>query len=156
MKKLALILFVILGLSCQDEETSSTVIATEIELSLSDGVGNDLLNPNYQNGFKEENIKHFYLINGVKKEVFNSNEDTPKRIGITKYSDRYRIGIGMNTVANENGEVISLIQWKENDIDTIIAKLQITQNTTVIINPKFNGVPIPETEETGYFLEIIK
>ncbi|MCD8399020.1 hypothetical protein LNI90_01745 [Tenacibaculum dicentrarchi] len=142
-------------ISCEDNNPQSTVIGTEVELSLSDKEGNDLLDPTNKNGIKENEIKHFYLLNGIKKEFYNSNYDSPKRIGINKINGKYRLGIGLNSIKDKNGEVISLIQWNENDTDTIKATLQTTTNTTIIINPKFNDKKIPDTE-TGYFLEVIK
>ncbi|SOU86995.1 hypothetical protein [Tenacibaculum dicentrarchi] len=142
-------------ISCEDNNPSSTVIANFVDLSLSDKEGNDLLDPINKNGIKENEIMHFYLVNGVKKEFYNSSYDSPKNILIYNEEGKYFVRIFLNTIKDKNGEVISLIQWSENDTDTIKATLQTTKNTTIIINPKFNDKKIPDTE-TGYFLEVIK
>lgn len=159
MKTILIILIALLIFSCKDEvpSSSNSVVANQIKLSLHDKKGSDLLNPNNKDGFRENNIKHFYMVNGGKKEVYEPHLDSPKRMGISKENDgAYRMTISLNEIEDKNGKSISLIQWSQNKVDTISAKLNKTRNSIIIIDPKFNGIPIPYTQENGYFIRIIK
>ena len=58
-------------------------IGRGVHISFVDKNGNDLLNPDYPDSFKEHSFKLYYLEEGLKKEVYFSHYDSPRNIDLT-------------------------------------------------------------------------
>lgn len=95
-----------------------------VEISVSDKVGNDLLNPATSNAFLEKDIKIFYLTNGVRKEFFEPNLDHPRNFYITETNGKYI----MHLAAWDE----TYIQWNKNEADTLRAEIDRTAGNEVI------------------------
>ncbi|TDP01557.1 hypothetical protein [Flavobacterium sp. 245] len=122
MKKLLIILTITTFFACDskdDNDVNSFYLNTDIDFSVFNADGEDLLNPETPNHLDESQIKLFYVVNGVTEEFFEGNLDYPKNIRILKKGKQYVIGVGLNH--SENGKSITYIQWNEKDTDTIEA-----------------------------------
>ena len=119
--------------------------------------GIDLLNPNSSNNLNTNNIKLFYLKNGVSEEVYNPSLDLPRNYMIYSQSDGiYRIRIFPNDIQSEEFP-ITYIKWNETDTDTIKCKLKYTENTIVLEKVWFNEeFKLDTTQNSGFTFQILK
>lgn len=126
MKKLAMIIMFLVAVGCDknnDDNPVQTVNAIGIEFSIVDENGNDLLNPASLNAYQEDDIKLYYEIGGVKKEVNSPSSTNPDGILIYQHESEYRIGIALNHDENEPLP-ITYIQWNATDTDTLKAEFR--------------------------------
>ncbi len=125
MKTVLSILLVSLVLSsCRKEEPKwGSVTSVGSMITVQNKAGIDLLNPSNSGAFLQQNIKIFYLINGVKEEVFHGNYDYPRNFYIEEVPDgSFRMCLGMNHSPTEEYP-ITYVQWSENDTDTLKTKI---------------------------------
>ena len=150
-------LCLICSCSTDDAEQNQFVFDASYDFIVRDNDGNDLLNPENPNAYKESDIKLFYKINGNVEEVFEGNLDNPRHFEIFKHKNEYRITVGVNHAKNEDLP-ITYIQWNEADTDTIKAKFRRTDNLTIIKKLWLNGKQIfpPLDDGSGEFYTIIK
>ncbi|WP_242085481.1 hypothetical protein [Aestuariivivens sediminis] len=118
MKTLISIIALIALFNCSSDEGGQFSLDVSFEFGIKDSEGNDLLNPENPNAFKESEIKLFYVINGNTEEVYDGNLDYPRHFLIYQYYDQYRIRVFLNHSETENIPV-TYIQWNEMDTDTI-------------------------------------
>lgn len=153
------------------EDNNSVNLKTNIDLgviiSYSNNIGKDLLDPDNSFSYDSENIKLFYLINGVKIEYPNSpNSDMPSGFEITKSE---RTGKHILTVSTYEGDAkdswgngklinaISYLQLKDNVVDTIKCELWRADNSIITKKLWYNSVLKWQSEsETPLEIEIIK
>ncbi|WP_321299679.1 hypothetical protein [Marinifilum fragile] len=161
MKYLFTIAIALLLFACSsDDEQHVAHFGLSFDFSVLDSDGNDLLNPNNENSFKESDIKLYYLINGEKKEVYNPNMDSPRNFFIYQEgSDAYRIRIFLNDTESEE-KTITYILWNNIDSDTISAEVYRNSkyNLTRMEKVWFNGQLIYELTDntTESFYKLIK
>ena len=159
MKNLIMLLSVMFLSSCNsdDEKKNEFNYSTGFEMIVKNSEGIDLLNPNSPNTLNTNNIKLFYLKNGVSEEVYNPSLDLPRNYMIYLQSDGiYRIRIFPNEIQSEEFP-ISYIKWNETDIDTIKCKLKYTENAVVLEKVWFNEVfKLDTTLNNGLTFEILK
>jgi len=155
MKPVTLMLIsAMIFLSCQ-EEKNSTNIDTHIEIAVVDKNGNDLLNPSAENSFKEENIKIYYLINGVVEEVFYPNLDYPRCFRIYERDGIYRMRLSPN--GNEKDEFpVTYIKWNETDTDTVKCNFSRGDNSLICTKVWYNGVLMWEAYATDRCITVVK
>ena len=108
-------------------------IDRKVEISVQDKAGNDLLNPSNPNAYLDQNIKIYYLTNGVREEVNNANYDNPKNFMIYEVDGKYLMRLFLN-VTNSESPSITYVQWSENDTDTL--KCEATINEFVVMVTK--------------------
>lgn len=121
MKTVLSIFLVALVLSsCRKEEPKwGSYTDCGANITVHDKAGVDLLNPSNPGAYLEQNIKIFYLINGVKEEVFYWNQHDPRNFYIYEEPDgRFMMGLNFNYSLTEEYP-ITYVQWSENDTDTI-------------------------------------
>lgn len=123
-------LVVLLFSSCKKKEDKmASNIDRKVEISVQDKAGNDLLNPSNPNAYLYENIKTYYVINGVKEEVNNANYDNPKNFMIYEKDGKYLMRLFLN-MANADSPDITYVQWSENNTDTF--KCESSHNDMLI------------------------
>lgn len=132
MKNLLIILTVTTFLSCSNSNDSNEKeqfynLDASLEFSVFNNNNEDLLNPENTNHLDTSNFKIFYLINGKKQEVNDSDMDYPKGFKIYKHENEYRIRIFLNH-SDGLDKPITEIQWSESDTDTLKVSYTRTEN----------------------------
>ncbi|MBS7256323.1 hypothetical protein [Flavobacterium branchiicola] len=123
MKKILILLAVTLLYACDknDKDISyNAILGSNVDFSISNAQGEDLLDPETPNHIKESEVKLFYLINGVKKEVYNGFLTHPRNFSIHKNENEkeYHIVIFLNDI-DKSDKTTTYIQWNEKETDTI-------------------------------------
>lgn len=133
MKPILLILLGLIILGCDSEKDDCcTIISLDANISLLDGSGVDLLDPNNPISFKKENIKIYHLINGDEK--WAGVDDF-----IYQDSDSiYRFRTFVNYEGNDEFP-ITYIDWSETDRDTIKPEIYRSENIIRAIKFWYNG-----------------
>lgn len=132
MKKYIILLISLTFFGCSKENDDAFNLDVGVEFSIINSEGEDLLNPNHPDAINQSDIKLFYLINGIKKEVYNVNYDYPRNFKIYEHQNEYRIGISQNYADTEE-KPLTFVQWSKNEIDTdtIEAIYQRTSNAVL-------------------------
>ncbi len=158
--KISKILFILTGFgfiltACSGDEkpTNSTIISKSVEISIRDMNGNDLLDPQNPNAYIEDEIKVFYLVNGVPEEVLWANMDHSRGFNISNRANEYRIAVFLND--NEN-QPITYIQWNGTDADTLRAEFRRWDNGIEVRKVWFNDVLRWEFSDGDSYFEIMK
>ncbi|SRX55997.1 hypothetical protein [Aequorivita sp. CIP111184] len=143
MKTIATLILLTILTSCSknnddEPQQQANVIDVNVELSLKSTNGEDLLDPNNPNGYKAEDIKLYYLINGEKQEVFDANMDYPRNFFIFKHESEYRIRIFQN-LAETEALPITYVEWNNQDTDTLQAEYHRADRLIQVIKTWFNG-----------------
>jgi len=137
---LCIFIVALLFSSCQKEEPKRyNVIDGDVGITLQDKAGNDLFNPANPGAYLQENIKIFYLTNGVKEEVYYANYDYPRNFRMDnepepdgKFWMTLFLNLAPNGIHATNGELaITYVQWNEYDTDTF--KTQVYSNEGIVV-----------------------
>lgn len=121
MKKLLFICTLFFFSSCEkaDEERQNFNLDTNLKFTVVSKEGEDLLDPANPNGISENEIKIYYLVDGVKKEIYDNNLDYPRSFRIYKdLADEFRLVLFPN-YSEDMDRPVTYIQWNEQDIDTV-------------------------------------
>lgn len=122
MTRLVILIFMIYPLvSCKKKLVADVAVETGVMLSVKSNAQTDLLAPGTANGFNEQNIQVFNLINGTYQPVNKPSMDLPKNIKIYKKqgSTEYQLELFVNTEVDKSGISYTLIQFGENKPDTV-------------------------------------
>ena len=142
MKPILFVLIVLLAMSCNKDYDCCTIYSLDANISLKNAAGDDLLDPNNPNSFKESNIKTYHLING--EEIRAGLDDI-----IYKDSDSiYRYLTFVNYEGNDEFP-ITYIDWSETDRDTIKSEIYRSGNVTRAIKFWFNNELMWDGEKDG-------
>ncbi|MBE9466761.1 MAG: hypothetical protein IMY72_00400 [Bacteroidetes bacterium] len=156
MKNLVLVISIFLLSACQKEESNQFNLDTSFSMSVLDKNNNDLLNPNNNNSFKEENIKILYLIDGEKIEVNKPMLDYPKGFRIFEHENEYRIAIFPNNESILKFPITYII-WNSTERDTIKCEIQGTDKSEICKKIWYNGaLTWDSSENKERFFEIKK
>ncbi len=157
MKRFSIILAlsILILSSCVDPMVCCTVIDTGLDLTITDELGNDLLDRNSPNAFKEEHIRLFYIKDGKKVEVNNSAsrdffvfEDTENNRFVI------RVFLGGDDPIGE-----TIIKWNNKESDTFLTEIEKYDNGNLILSKVWyedNLVFDSRTSTTGAFIELKK
>ncbi len=158
MKKLLLITCICLLFSCSKKTGTMDDLDIYIDLKLENNSGSDLLNPNTNNSYNQENIQLFYLLNGVEQYYFCSNCDHQKRYFFFKRDNKFVMRIFPSFKIQEDGTYpITYIQWNDNDRDTIQCHINRNEDGSYIFCTKvwYNDSLVYDNNGERYF-NIIK
>jgi hypothetical protein len=111
----------------------------DANISLKNSSGEDLLNPNNPNSYKESKIKTYYLVNGEEKIAHTEEFIYEDGEGL------YRLRIFLNDEGNDEFP-ITYIDWNETDRDTIKSEIYKTDNQTRVIKIWYNKVLMWDAE----------
>jgi hypothetical protein len=118
-------------------------IDTQVNLVLSNSDGSNLLNPSTPGHFSSDSIKLFYLTNGQKVEVYQSNLTYPRNFFVAKnesngeYFIRVFLNEGKNALIGDS--TTTYIQWSPARVDTINAIMFKSSNLTTTEKVWING-----------------
>jgi len=147
---LAMILFPSCG-----SDNDQFIVDTAINISVSDGEGNDLLNPVNVKSFMENEIKIFYIVNGQEIEVNNIDMAYPKGFFIYEDENEFRLRVFPNV--DKNSELpVTYIKWNDKVVDTIKCSIERKNNSEICTKVWLNDNLVWEGYETERFFEIIK
>lgn len=140
MKRIVVILSLISCISCEksDDVTDQYNLDVGIEFSIQNSNNEDLLDPQTPEHINTNQIKLFYLLEGKKQEVYDSNMDNPRNFLIYKHENEYRIGITPN-FSEESSKPVTYIQWNDADIDTIEVSYERTPRAVIQKEIWLNG-----------------
>ncbi|NPA67323.1 MAG: hypothetical protein GXO50_01810 [Chlorobi bacterium] len=156
MKNLIYLLLVMSLIACSKEEnTEQFIIDTDIDISLKDDDGNDLLDPNNTDSYDENTIKIIYEVNGEQFEFYDEKLDAPKGFFIYQHENEYRLRLFPNISDIENYPV-TYIKWNESDTDTIKCLIERKFNSEICRKVWFNDKVVWESYDTDRYFEIIK
>jgi len=154
MKTIFLIFAVLFITSCKKEKASLNLDGG-IEISIKDNLGNDLLNPSTPNAFVENEIKIYYLVDGIKKEVFNANYDHPRNFILFEKAGEYLMGLSPN--GDEKEELpVTYIEWNAFESDTIQCHFSRTSNSVVCDKVWYNGALVWDNYSASRSIQIVK
>lgn len=157
MRTILLILVISTLFSCNSRDNEEQMnLDVGVEFSIADINGNDLLNPENENSYNHEAIKLFYKTDGVYQEFYDVNLDLPRNINIYQHTDTYRATIFLNHSASEE-QPETLIQWNENNVDTIKCEIYRTSSVERIDKVWLNNQLVwDSTNNTALYFELIK
>lgn len=141
-------LMLVLAFGCNKDDGPSADIENNVEMTIMDASGEDLLNPDNPNALSLEQIKTYYELDGVKTEINRGNLDNPKMLVIlepSSDSENYRLSLFMNT--EEDSEITTTyLEWGPERTD--VFESQIDRSGGGVRNEKtwFNGELICDKE----------
>lgn len=100
-------------ISCSKSSDDAEYISKVLDIYGENSDGENLLG----NVYKEENIKLYYLNNGIVEEVYDTNMDTPRNFKFVDIDGKLAIRVFANL--NDENFPITYLEWNEEDIDTI-------------------------------------
>jgi hypothetical protein len=155
MKPITLIIITAMAFFSCKKDKESLNIDTGIEINVKDNIGNDLLNPIFNNAFSESNIKIYYLIDGEKKEVYNPNYTYPRNFRISEKEGVYYMTLWPNTTEKDEFP-ITYIKWNETDTDTIKCSFSRTENSVICIKVWYNGTLMWNDYSSCRCIQVVK
>ncbi len=155
MKYLFFILTVMIFASCNLDDNEQVIIDTDINISVKDVDGNDLLNTNSPNSLNQNEFKIFYEIDGEQIEINDENLDYSKGFFVYQHESEFRIRIFPNTNKGVSYP-ITYIKWREMDIDTLKCEIDRNRSSEICKKVWFNDELVWQTYDTERFFEIIK
>jgi hypothetical protein len=166
MKNLIFILLAsTLIISCNSDDNNNDnnyALETAIAFTLTNQIGEDLLDPTNSNAYLSNSIKIYYIKeNGDIEEIYNSNLDSPRNFRIISPDNSdlntYAFELYPNTYVMENAT--TYIEWNDTETDTIKTNYRYGDNYTICNKIWYNNVNV-WTENTnvnsGRLFEIIK
>ncbi len=152
------------------------VLDLHTDMRLVNKSGENLLDPSTPNNFNTNTIKVYYLLNGQKIEMSNTNLDAPRQYMIYQveaHSNNYpgeylmRIYLNKDGIKNSSGaeEATTYIQWNNAQTDTLVTQIRRTGSSIFTEKISYNGVvkwditSTPKIEDTsfpGRFFQIMK
>jgi hypothetical protein len=143
MKELVLILISISTIACSksDQISIQDNIDRSFEFSVFNSDNEDLLDNTTSNHIIESEIRLFYEENGEVSEVYNANLDYPRNFFIFKHENEYRIRVFLNSTESSE-KPITIIQWNENDSDTIETVFERPGNSILKRHVWFNDLKV--------------
>lgn len=123
---------------CVEEGSEQAIIDNKLDFKVLNESNDDLLDSNTTDAINIDNIKLFYIIDGQLQEVYDPLMDYPKNFFVFNDSGNYRIRLFLNSDENEELPE-TIIQWTENEADTIKAEFKRGLNSLLLKNVWVNG-----------------
>lgn len=114
-----------------DDKVEAALFQSSVMLNILDNEGLDLLNSKTTNYYSFDNMKLYYLVDGEKKEVYDSNMDLPRNIALLTDVKPYALGMALSYHVDsiigekdgfEVGRSITYLELNKGDIDTIVSE----------------------------------
>lgn len=141
MKKLILILVCLMTIQCSndDENNEQYVYSINVDFKILNQEGNDLLNPETEGYFEENNLQLYYLINDnlVLAQDYDSQIGNENGITLISETSPFTLRIFTNPdtsnyISEENGikygQNITYLKFSEEDIDTIVTEWEYMED----------------------------
>ena len=133
MKKLFFLLLSVLFCSCEKNKPDNSIInETDVDVSVLDESGNDLLNPTlkFPKSINTTEIAIYFVVNERELLVDNELLDASKGYRLLKPEGdnrHYRLRIFLNTLSTEN-ITKTIIQWDKDQRDVLKAEMNRNKN----------------------------
>jgi hypothetical protein len=144
--------------SCKEDITEGVNLDTDLGISVFNREGMDLLDPQNPESYKEEEIKIYYLIDGVKVEQRDPMMDNPRSFSLDKNDEKTLLLLYPNYTASEEFPV-TFIQWNEADTDTLKCGYARSGKSSVVLTKVwYNGKLMWDVEsgKNGRWIEVVK
>jgi hypothetical protein len=126
--------------SCDNSTPTNVDIVTHI--AVLDDQGRNLLDPLTPGFFKKEDIRIYYLRNGVREEVFHENYTWPRNFDVIQNDlVQYAMVLVPDEGSSDKEITTTLIKWNDLDEDTLkteMIRFETTVNVTSISKIWFN------------------
>jgi len=120
-----------------------TVRDVQINFLVQDTSGNDLFDSATKGHYNIDSVKTYYFDEqGQKIEVYYANLDNPRQIWVYDDGPPIPVLVGYNPYLGKSSSTeftTNLIQWTENDIDTIVTKIRKQGGSMFIDQVTVNG-----------------
>lgn len=125
MTRVIALIFMIYPLFSCKKKVANVSVETSVMFAVKNNVQADLLAPGTANGFNQQNIQIFNLIDGTYQLINKPSMDFPKNIKIFKKQNaaEYQLELFVNTETDKSGISYTLIQFGENKPDTVKAEI---------------------------------
>ena len=125
MTRVIALIFMIYPLFSCKKKVANVSVETSVMFAVKNNVQADLLAPETANGFNQQNIQIFNLIDGTYQLINKPSMDFPKNIKIFKKQNaaEYQLELFVNTETDKSGISYTLIQFGENKPDTVKAEI---------------------------------
>jgi hypothetical protein len=139
----SLLIVIIAFFGCDNADKDGILCAyysTSISFSILNDQDEDLLNPENQNHLDVSKMKLFYVVNGVKQELYKLKLNDARGFKIYKEENRntYKIVIFLN-YADKLDKTITYVQWNDTDTDILESTFNRTNCSTVTKQVWLNG-----------------
>ena len=112
--------------SCDDNDSEASFnISNNVEISVVNEAGEDLLNPDHSSAIAVGQIKVYYELDGLKQEINRTNMDYPRMFALrepTPKNNRYSILLYLNTEDDSN-PTTTFLEWNSNRTDVFKSSL---------------------------------
>ena len=146
-------------LSCSDDDSVDYFTDdSQIQFSVKNEQGLDLLNPSNEYSYKEDLIDIYWVIDSVKTRIYDANLDLPKFFVISNNSNNeYFFHLFLNTNTDENTRSLTYIKWNDTEEDKIECEFRKGENYIIRQKVWYNDVLVFNYEENSEpYFEIIK
>ncbi|MFC2096401.1 hypothetical protein ACFLQ3_01725 [Bacteroidota bacterium] len=153
------LLIIVLLMSCDEEETvSADFINTGFGIVVKDEHGTDLLNPANENSYKVDSIDIYWVIDGAKTRIFESNLAHPEHFVIryNPYHDIYELQLFLNHKMDENNKAITYVKWNSVEEDKFECEFKLVETAYFKYKLWFNDSLIWDWNNYDYHYEIIR
>ncbi len=133
-------IFVMLILSCNQKDPSPINVDIFIDLRVYDKSGNNLLNSSNAGYYKPEDIRVYFLKDGVKTEVYNPALDGPRNFRIfNNGANQNFLRLTPSEGTKDQETTTTLLLWRQNDQDTIRTTMTRISGTVYCSKVSYNG-----------------
>jgi hypothetical protein len=154
LNKILLVVGFLLLISCAKHPDSADIFDTSIDLRLENISGEDLLNPDTDNSYNQNDIQLFNLMDGVEEYHFCGNCDHQQGYFFFKRDNNFVMRISPNFEIQKDGsDPITYIQWNETDRDTIQCHINRNDDGSYIFCIKvwYNNILVYDNDGERYF-----
>lgn len=161
-KTITTLLLVLLFFSCNDDkDCCGMYIATFADISYADSEGNDLLNPDNDNGYKEENIDIYRLsAEGEKIKMYDHYLAYPENFKIfySTISEQYILRLFLSPEAGSDDPFVTyFINFGNGEEDKVEGEIERLPGVERLIKIWYNDILVWELEDNDLnYFEIVK
>lgn len=144
MKPLFYVFAIFMIVSCSKERGLDCCmnISMNADISLKNTAGEDLLNPENFNSYKEREIKTYHLIDGIERIAHTEEFLFKDNDGL------YRLRVFLNDEGNDEYPT-TYIDWNETDRDTLKSEIYRTNNQVRVVKIWYNDSLMWDAEDLG-------
>ncbi len=134
------LLFLMVLLSC-NPDPGPTNIDTYVDFRVYNKTGDNLLDPLTSGYYKPEDIRIYFLKDGVKKEAYNPALDAPRNFRIfDNGANQNYLRLFPDEGTKDQETTTTLLLWREGDQDTIKTTMTRIQGSVYTKKVYFNSV----------------
>lgn len=133
--------FMFVAASCNEQLCGCTVMDLSTFIVVQDNENRNLLNPETPGYFREEDIRIFFVKNGVREEAYSANLDSPRNFTIDEYNadHEYAMNLFPYEGRSDNEITTTIIRWNNADEDTVACEVRHSDGSTWINKVWYNG-----------------